>query len=170
MSQQLVDKIHAAFEPIRDAVEENDEYSGAILAVTYGKTRNESQIWFEEAGNLCVWRAMSGLDIMDQHHETSLLKPYIEMFSEKEIIAGILLLANANGTAYSREYVGNRLANEWLIEQHKMHVETVVKTTMAMTLNSAMQAQAQAALMAQQLAQGKLIQGPFGKGNGGIRN
>lgn len=173
MNQQLNDKIHAAFEPIKEAVEEKGEYAGAVLAVTYGTKRNESDVWFEEAGNLCAWRAISfragmfapAIDPDVPAHP--LFDPYRDLFHAKEIVAAVLTLA-PDGSLI-RDQVGNPWACKWLMQQHKMHVETVVKTSMAMTMNQVMQQQAQAALMAQQLTQGKLIDGPFGKGNGGMR-
>lgn len=175
MNTQLNDKIHAAFEPIKEAVETKGEYAGAVLAVTYGTTRNESQVWFEEAGNVCAWRALSYTayeESVKGPGEIDAFKPYRIMWMANEIFAAVLLL-NPRHTSIDpdtilRDEIGNSFACEWLTEQHRMHVETVVKTSMAMTMNQMMQQQAQAALMAEQLSKGKLLGGPFGKGNGGI--
>ena len=170
MNIQLNDKIHAAFEPIKEAVETRGEYSGAVLAVTYGTTRNESQAWFEEAGNLCVWRALSNrpAQYLIDRTDSVLFEPYRQMFIDKEIVAAILRLCGEAGFAIHQSQIGNGKACDWLMEQHKMSIETVVKTQMAMNLNQAMQQAAQAQLMAEQLSKGKLIGGPFGKGNGGM--
>lgn len=171
MNQELNDKIHAAFEPIKEAVEEKGLYAGALLAVTYGTKRNESDIWFEEAGNLCVWRAISyrckyfAPSKGPLEPDIKLFDPFREMASE--LVAATLIVAPPGGN-FIRDQLGSPWACEWLLEQHRMHVETVVKTSMAMTMNQIMQQQAQAALMAQQLSQGKLLHGPFGSGNGGI--
>lgn len=173
MNQQLNDKIHAAFEPIKEAVEEKGEYAGALLGVTYGTKREDSDIWFEEAGNLCTWRAASnrnGIFPPSKHPndpDLELFNSYRTMWIAGDILAAVLMLIPLDGSLM-QDRCGNPWACYWLLVEHQMRVETVVKTTMAMTMNAIMQQQAQAALMAQQMAQGKLLQGPFGKSNGGL--
>src|SRR5260221_731750 len=163
MNQQILDKLNEAFEPVGEAAERG-EFLGALLCTTFG-TGNDSMVWYLQAGNQSAVYACSEYCHNMLARSTVLVdyfNPFEAMVINKELLAAVFLICHNEGVSM-RGSGPDKLSN-WLIHEHKMRAESLIKTTLAMTLQSQMQQAAQAQLMAQQIAQGKIIRGNGGRG------
>src|SRR5260221_1517625 len=133
MNQQILDKLNEAFEPVGEAAERG-EFLGALLCTTFG-TGNDSMVWYLQAGNQSAVYACSEYCHNMLARSTVLVdyfNPFEAMVINKELLAAVLLICYNEGVSIRGS--GPDKLSKGLIHEHKMPAETLVSTSLPITL------------------------------------
>lgn len=141
MSQELIKKIHEAFEPARLSVAGGD-VDAIILGVTFG-VNETSAIWFEQAGNYSLIHQMCRNHDEGNYpdlREISLFDPFRELVEKKELISAVMLYHQHN----QRLGIGAGIdaAANWIIHEAALRQDIMVKMSFQMQMQQSMMANA----------------------------
>jgi hypothetical protein len=137
-NQEIVNKVHEAFEATRLAVAGGD-LMAAILGITFG-TNEGTFIWYEQAGNYCLvhemcrWQDDRGYDA----HEGDFtgFDAYKEMVASKDLIAAVLLYEKRDEISYQSR--GPASACRWLLHEAAVRQDVMLKLNFQMQLQKSM--------------------------------
>jgi hypothetical protein len=164
--QTFVKYIKAACEPIGEKVK-SGEIDCAFIGVTFGRAATETGVWYEEFGNQCAVRQLSdewGKPIrFSITTDKELIAPFQVMLSDKRLVAAVLLFY---ANAFRFDHCGCLPACDWLIKEHQIRNDQIIRTQFA-TIT------AQNIAIQQQMHRGPLItpdqlkgpNGPFFRAN-----
>jgi len=129
--QEFVKSIKTAADAVGELVK-SGELDCAFVGITFGTSIMETGIWYEEFGNQCAVRQLSkawegGLEF--KRSTTPFIRPYLEMLSKKELVAAVILYYVEPD--YYFDHCGNKAACDWIIHEHVIRNDQIIRTQFA---------------------------------------